>query len=67
MFSYLLVTAAPVLFFFSAWLLMVFTGMLADDFGVNPVGYTTSLVATLGLWLVMAPLVTAGARRARRR
>jgi hypothetical protein len=66
-FSYLIVTGAPGLFFFSAWLLMIFAGILSDDIGVEPFGYVTSMVATIGLWLVVAPLTVAAARRTRRR
>lgn len=57
--------AAGALFFVAAWLLMIFAGILADDVGIRPFGYTTSLVATIGLWLVIAPAAgaVAGARR----
>jgi len=63
----MIVTGAPGLFFFSAWLLMIFAGILADDVGIEPFGYVTSMVATIGLWLVVAPLAVAAARRTRRR
>ncbi len=44
-------------FFFSAWLLMVFWGMVAPDIGVGTVGYPNAMLATIGLWLVVFPLV----------
>ena len=53
-----LVTAGP-LFFVSAWLLMIFAGIVASDVGIRPFGYITSMVATIGLWLVMAPAIGA--------
>ena len=50
-------------FFLSAWILMIFTGILAGDLGVKPISYVTSMVATVGLWLVIAPVAGAIARR----
>jgi hypothetical protein len=47
--------AAGVMFFVSAWLLMIFAGMLSNDVGIKPFGYLTSMVLTIGLWLVIAP------------
>ena len=47
--------AAGVMFFVSAWLLMIFAGMLSGDVGIKPFGYLTSMVLTIGLWLVIAP------------
>lgn len=47
--------AAGLMFFVSAWLLMIFAGIVADDVGIKPFGYGTSLVLTIGLWLVVAP------------
>lgn len=51
--------AAGVLFFVSAWLLMLFAGVVADDVGIKPFGYVTSMVLTIGLWLVVAPAASA--------
>jgi hypothetical protein len=47
--------AAGVMFFLSAWLLMIFAGIVASDVGIKPFSYTTSMVVTIGLWLVIAP------------
>jgi hypothetical protein len=49
-----LVTAGP-LFFVSAWLLMIFAGIVGTDVGIKPFGYLTSMVVTIGLWLTLAP------------
>jgi hypothetical protein len=56
-----LVSAGP-LFFVSAWLLMIFAGIVASDVGIRPFGYVTSMVVTIGLWLAMAPAIGAVAR-----
>lgn len=53
-----LVSAGP-MFFVSAWLLMVFAGIVGTDVGIRPFGYVTSMVVTIGLWLVLAPAVGA--------
>ncbi len=59
--------AAGFLFFVSAWLLMLFAGIVAEDVGNRPFGYTTAMVATIGLWLVIAPAAGAVASSRRRR
>jgi hypothetical protein len=57
-----LMSAGPA-FFVSAWLLMIFAGITHVDIGIRPIGYLTSMVVTIGLWLVMAPAIGAVARR----
>jgi hypothetical protein len=57
---------AGALFFFSAWLLMLFSGILSTRIGINPFGYGTAMVATIGLWLVIAPAAGAVASRRKR-
>lgn len=49
-----LLSAGPA-FFLSAWLLMVFAGIVGQDIGVQPFGYPTAMVATIGLWLAIVP------------
>ena len=56
-----LIAAGP-LFFVSAWLLMIFAGIVDTDVGIRPFGYLTSMVVTIGLWLTLAPAVGAIAR-----
>jgi hypothetical protein len=58
-----LVAAGP-LFFVSAWLLMIFAGIVATDVGIRPFGYVTSMVVTIGLWLTLAPAIGAAGRDA---
>ncbi len=61
-----LLSAGP-LFFLSAWLLMIFVGIESTDLGVKPFGYRSAMVATIGLWLVLAPAVNAVARATRQK
>ena len=64
---FLIIATTPGLFFFSAWLLMIFTGIVANDLGINTISYTTSMVFTIGLWLGTAPLVGSATRWSSRR
>jgi hypothetical protein len=65
--SYFGLLAAGPAFFVSAWLLMIFAGIVATDTGIRPFGYVTSMVVTIGLWLTLAPAIGAIARAARKR
>lgn len=56
-----LMAAGPV-FFLSAWLLMIFAGIVASDIGIRPFAYTTAMVATIALWLTLAPAIGAVSR-----
>jgi hypothetical protein len=38
---------------------MIFAGITATDLGIKPFGYVTSMIATIGLWLVVAPAIGA--------
>lgn len=60
--TYLRLPAAGALFFVSAWLMMIFVGILKNDLGVRPFGYTSAMVATIALWLIVAPAIGAVAR-----
>ena len=60
--TYLRLPAAGLLFFVSAWLLMIFAGITTHQVGIRPFGYTTSMVVTIALWLVVAPAIGAIAR-----
>ncbi len=54
--------AAGPFFFVSAWVLMLFAGVVNTDVGIHPFGYLTSMVVTIGLWLTLAPAIGAVAR-----
>ena len=56
-----LIAAGP-LFFVSAWLLMLFAGIVGGDVGIRPFGYLTAMVVTIGLWLTLAPAIGAAGR-----
>jgi len=56
------IVAAGPAFFVSAWLLMIFAGITGADVGVRPLGYVTSMIVTIGLWLTLAPAIGAIAR-----
>jgi hypothetical protein len=60
------IVAAGPAFFVSAWLLMLFAGIVGSDVGIHPFGYVTSMVVTIGLWLVLAPAAGAIARTAKK-
>ena len=56
------IVAAGPAFFVSAWVLMIFAGIVGADVGIRPFGYVTSMVVTIGLWLTVAPAIGAIAR-----
>jgi hypothetical protein len=56
-----LVAAGP-LFFVSAWLLMIFAGIVGAEVGIHPFGYITAMVVTIALWLTLAPAIGAVGR-----
>ena len=60
--DYFKIVAAGPAFFVSAWLLMIFAGIVSEDVGNRPFGYLTAMVATIGLWLTVAPAIGAIAR-----
>jgi len=64
--SFVRLPAAGLLFFVSAWILMLFAGITTGDVGIKPFGYTTSMIVTIGLWLTLAPAIGAVARPGRR-
>jgi hypothetical protein len=63
--DYFKIVAAGPAFFGSAWLLMIFAGIVGTDVGIRPFGYITALVVTIGLWLTVAPAIGAIARTAK--
>jgi hypothetical protein len=60
--DYFEMVAAGPFFFVSAWLLMLFAGIVGSDVGIRPFGYLTSMLVTIALWLTVAPAVGAIAR-----
>lgn len=52
-------------FFASAWLLMIFAGIVGADIGIRPFGYLTAMVVTTGLGLALALAIAVIARTGR--
>lgn len=48
--------------FFSAWLTMIFWGIVAPRLGGPTIGYPMAMLVTIAAWLVVAPLAAAAAR-----
>ena len=61
------ILAAGPAFFVSSWLLMLFAGITGSDTGIRPFGYITSMIVTIGLWLVIAPAAGAIARAGKKK
>jgi hypothetical protein len=57
--------AAGPVFFFSAWIVMMFAGVVYDEIGIAAFGYVDSMKVTIALWLAVAPLVGTVASRPR--
>jgi hypothetical protein len=60
--SFFKLVAAGPMFFVSAWVLMLFAGIVGGDVGIHPFGYVTSMLVTIGLWLTLAPAIGAVGR-----
>jgi hypothetical protein len=43
-------------FFFNSWLVMVFVGLIASELGISKITYVESLLVTISLWVVVAPI-----------
>jgi hypothetical protein len=64
--TYAAIPKATAGFFFSSWLTMVFWGVVAPEFDVKTIGYTSAMLVTIAAWLVIAPLAGAAAKQTRR-
>ena len=63
--AFFAIPSAGATFFFSAWIMMIFWGIVAERAGIGTLSYVDSMIATIGLWLAVAPLIAAVARRSR--
>jgi Na+/melibiose symporter-like transporter len=61
--GFFMIPFAGVGFFVSSFLLMIFWGIIAPDFGVETIGYKMAMLITIAIWLAVAPLVAATVRR----
>ncbi len=57
------IPAAGAGFFFSAWLTMIFWGIIAPDIGLRTINYPMAMLVTIAIWLVIAPVVAAISQR----
>ena len=62
--SVLLIVGAIPGFFFASWLVMIMVGaFISSPTGIPPIGYWTSMLVTITLWMGMAPLIAASLRK----
>jgi hypothetical protein len=61
--GYFAMFAAVPGFFLSSLFVMLLSRVIGPIFGVDPIGYPTSMLITIALWIAVAPLVTARRRR----
>lgn len=66
-FSIFLIPSAGVSFFFSAWLMMIFWGIISPDLGIPTIGYAKAMLVTIALWMAVVPLVWSVAGRRRKK
>ena len=61
--SVLLILGAIPGFFFASWLVMIMVGaFVASPTGIPPIGYWTSMLVTITIWMGIAPLLAASLR-----
>lgn len=60
--SYFAIPGAGLGFFFSAWLLMIFWGIVSPWFNIATISYINAMLVTLAIWLIVAPLAATAAR-----
>jgi len=61
--GYFTILAAIPGFFLSSLLLMLLWGVIAPKIGVADINYVTAMLITITLWLAIAPLAAAAARK----
>ena len=61
--GYFTILAAIPGFFLSSFFVMLLWGGFAADIGVEKISYPMSMLITITLWLAVAPLVAAAAKK----
>jgi hypothetical protein len=61
--GFLAIPAAGAAFFLSAWLTMIFWGIIAPNFDLKTIGYPMAMLVTIAIWLIVAPLAAAVSKR----
>jgi len=65
MMGYFTILAAIPGFFLSSLFVMLFSKVIAPNFGMQPIDYPMAMLVTIALWLAVAPLAAAAGRRGR--
>lgn len=60
-----MIPSAGALFFFSAWLTMIFWGIIGPDVGLGTINYQMAMLVTIALWLIVAPVIATISRKGR--
>jgi len=50
-------------FFLSSLFLMLLWKPIASSFGIDEISYTTAMLITITIWIVVAPLAAVGSRK----
>ena len=58
--GYFRIFAAIPGFFLSSFFFMLLWGVIAPELGMVSIGYVTSMLVTITLWIAIAPLAAAG-------
>ena len=61
--GYFVILAAIPGFFLSSLILMALWGVIAPNFGIEKIDYPMAMLITITLWLAVAPLGLAAARK----
>ena len=61
--GYFRILAAIPGFFLSSFFLMLLWGVIAPEIGVATIGYHMAMLATITLWIAVAPLAATGRKK----
>ena len=61
--GYFRIIAAIPGFFLSSFFLMLLWGVIAPEIGITTIGYPMAMLATITLWIAIAPLAAAGRKK----
>jgi hypothetical protein len=64
--GFIAIPTAAAAFFLCSWFTMVFWGIIAPELDLKTIGYPVAMLVTIAIWLVIAPLAAAVARRTER-
>ena len=61
--GYFRIIAAIPGFFLSSFFLMLLWGVIAPEIGITTIGYPMAMLATITLWVAIAPLAAVGRKK----